>query len=127
MQLPDRCNEAALVHWVQDTNEPPSWAAPTCAVPASTLPTCAARSSPKHNWTGTCGNRCEARSRPDVETVPRRLGRWQEQRMRGAVSEVSTARRSLHIADDPRPRRNRDRGLDPAAATSTVVTVRPSS
>ena len=24
--LPEWCNEAALVHWVQDANEPPSWA-----------------------------------------------------------------------------------------------------
>jgi hypothetical protein len=25
-RLPEWCDEAALVHWVQDTNEPPSWA-----------------------------------------------------------------------------------------------------
>ena len=25
-QLPEWCDEAALVHWVQDTDEPPSWA-----------------------------------------------------------------------------------------------------
>jgi len=25
-RLPEWCNEAALVHWVQDTDEPPSWA-----------------------------------------------------------------------------------------------------
>jgi hypothetical protein len=26
MQFPDRCDEAALVHWVPDVDEPPSWA-----------------------------------------------------------------------------------------------------
>ena len=25
-RLPEWCDEAALVHWVQDGNEPPSWA-----------------------------------------------------------------------------------------------------
>jgi hypothetical protein len=25
-RVPDWCDEAALVHWVQDADEPPSWA-----------------------------------------------------------------------------------------------------
>ena len=26
VRLPEWCDEAALVHWVQDTGQPPSWA-----------------------------------------------------------------------------------------------------
>jgi hypothetical protein len=31
-RLPEWCDEAALVHWVQDTNEPPSWAGGSSAL-----------------------------------------------------------------------------------------------